>query len=67
MKGISNNNHEQAQQVWKYHGKKDPKFLPLNLLENRCFTIDRCILDLLKYVLNLLEVVSSAFTTQHVD
>ena len=40
MKGISDQDYEHAQQVWKYHGEKPPRLLSRYLLKNRCVAVD---------------------------
>ena len=43
MKGISDQDHKHAQQVWNTMEKKDPRLLSQYLLKNRCFTVSRCV------------------------
>ena len=62
MKSISNNNHEHPQQVSNTM-EKYPRLLSWHLLENRCFSVERFIWHLPKYVLKTLQVLSSAIHT----
>ena len=60
MNGISD-------QDWKIQSKfeipweKDPTLLSRHLLENKCFTVGRCIWDVLKYKLRTLQIRSGWF------
>ena len=61
IKGVSNYDLKCAASLQEYHGKKDPRFLSEHLLENTHFNFGRCISDLPKYVLKVLQVRSSTF------
>ena len=50
MKSTRYNNHEHPQQVSNTM-EKYPRLLSWHLLENRCFSVERCIWHLSKYVL----------------
>ena len=49
--------------VWKYYFWR----LRRRLSSNRCFTVSRCIWDLLKYLLRAEQARSSTFLTQHLN
>ena len=56
-----------SNQDWKIQSKseipweKDPTLLSRHLLENKCFTVARCIWDVLKYMLRTLQIRSGWF------